>query len=122
MKLTSRMRGWTYKPTPRKPIIGRTEQKVQTDKGTQIVFVEEKPIDPSLKVSDYSLRTQLENGVFANKDMGVYMAPSKLDIENLQGQLDNLAQRINYEQAKAQNEKKEKEQPTQQPNVEYTNE
>lgn len=116
MKQTNRIKGElevkynrTYKP-------GKVMKTTPTG---NIEFVDEEPISPALKVSDFSLRTQLQNGTFANVDMGTFAKPDKLDTANIEAAMVGVEQEIQYQKAKTANKTKE-EQTTEKQDITYT--
>lgn len=119
MKLTNRIKGWTYKPEPKQYTPGRelvTKTVIdEYGKSMQIVtYEEEQPISPLLKVSDYSLMAQIANGTFANQEQPINTGYDRLDTERLDAMMLELQEMKSHAEAQAAYErsKQQREQTT----------
>lgn len=102
MKLTSRTKGVQHKYTPKQNKKTMVQELLPTGK---VKWVEEEDISPALKVSDYTLRVQLENGVFLNQEMPKinYGDPlSTAAIDNAMEEIKTHQEQVNAEQATKQ--------------------
>lgn len=102
MKLTSRTKGVQHKYTPKQNKKTKVQELLPTGK---VKWVEEKNISPALKVSDYTLRVQLENGVFLNQEMPKinYGDPlSTAAIDNAMEEIKTHQEQVNAEQTTKQ--------------------
>lgn len=113
-KLTSRVRGMQQPILGHVQLPGKIMVEEKTTEGSIITFKDEEPISPALKVEDYELKTQLENGTFLNKEMPAYIKNDKLDVEEIERQITQINDSITYEKAKQEALSKQEETKKQQ--------
>lgn len=109
MKLTNRIKGWTYKPE--KPVHPEGREMVtktitdENGKTKQVVtYEQEQPISETLRVSDYSLQNQLANGTYLNQEMPKNTGYDRLDTTRLDEMMNEIAEMKAHAEAQAKYE------------------